>query len=112
MPMVMGFNPRIFLLLGGLVSGVIWLLLHDGRLGSARKPNHAKLSLVATNTDNAVIITSPAGKIEWVNDAFSRISGYSLAEVAGKMPGAVLPGQLNGAKPMQQIVSAQAPKPR
>ncbi len=74
MPMVMGLNPGIFLLLVGLVSGVIWLLLYDGRLGSARKPNHAKLSLVATNTDNAVMITSPAGKIEWVNDAFSRIS--------------------------------------
>ncbi len=110
MTMVMGINPGIFLLLVGLVCSVIWLLRYDGRLGSARKPNRAKLSLVATNTDNAVMITSPAGKIEWVNDAFSRISGYSLAEVAGKMPGAVLPCQLNAAKIMQQIGSGMATK--
>ncbi len=51
-----------------------------------------KLALVAQNTDNAVIITDAEGYIEWVNDGFTRISGYSAAETVGHKPGQVLQG--------------------
>jgi PAS domain S-box-containing protein len=43
-----------------------------------------KLALVAAHTDNAVIIADAELRIEWVNEAFTRISGYSLAEVSGR----------------------------
>lgn len=36
-----------------------------------------KLSLVASKTDNAVIIADDSGKIEWVNDGFIRMTGLS-----------------------------------
>ena len=52
-----------------------------------------KLSVIATNTDNAVVITGPNGKIEWINDAFTRITGYVLADVIGKVPGSFLQGK-------------------
>lgn len=55
----------------------------------------AKLSQIASQTDNAVILTDLAGKTEWANDAFSKITGYSLAEVIGKSPGDVLQGELS-----------------
>jgi PAS domain S-box-containing protein len=45
-----------------------------------------KLSLVASRTDNPVLITSPDGNIEWVNEAFCRVMEYSLEEVVGKNP--------------------------
>lgn len=51
------------------------------------------LSLVAKNTDNAVIITDPDGRILWVNEGFERISEYTLEEVQGRKPGHVLQGQ-------------------
>lgn len=51
-----------------------------------------KLSLIATQTDNAVIITDSKGKIEWVNDAFNQITGYSLEESRNKTPGSLLQG--------------------
>ncbi len=51
-----------------------------------------KLSLVASRTDNLVIIGSPDGKIEWVNSAFCRIMEYTLEEVIGKEPGQLLSG--------------------
>lgn len=35
---------------------------------------------------NAIIITNEFGNIEWVNPAFTRFSGYTAAEVAGKNP--------------------------
>ncbi len=45
-----------------------------------------KLSLVASKIQNSVLITDAAGVIEWVNDAFTVLTGYALPEVVGKMP--------------------------
>ena len=50
------------------------------------------LSLVADETDNAVIITCPEGLIDYVNPGFERLTGYKLAEVQGKKPGTLLQG--------------------
>lgn len=51
------------------------------------------LSRIAELTINAVIITDAKGYIEWVNDSFVRITGYTLEEVIGKKPGHVLQGE-------------------
>ncbi|MFZ4775216.1 MAG: PAS domain S-box protein [Terrimicrobiaceae bacterium] len=48
--------------------------------------NSEQLSLLARCTANAVIFTDPARKITWVNEAFSRITGYSADEAIGKNP--------------------------
>lgn len=50
------------------------------------------LSLVARGTDNGVIITDAQGRTEWVNEAFTKHTGYTLAELLGRTPGAVLQG--------------------
>ena len=50
----------------------------------------SKLSMIATLTSNAAIVTDLGGRIEWVNAGFERISGYTLAEVRGRKPGEVL----------------------
>ncbi|MEP4546226.1 MAG: PAS domain-containing methyl-accepting chemotaxis protein [Saccharospirillum sp.] len=50
------------------------------------------LSLVANETDNSVIITDANGLIDYVNPGFERLTGYSLQDVAGKKPGALLQG--------------------
>ncbi|MFO8022458.1 MAG: two-component regulator propeller domain-containing protein, partial [Perlabentimonas sp.] len=39
-----------------------------------------KLSIVASHTDNAILITSPEGEIQWVNESFTRIYGYTVEE--------------------------------
>lgn len=51
-----------------------------------------KLSLVASETVNAVLICDPEGRIDWVNTGFSRITGYDISEVKGRLPGDVLAG--------------------
>ena len=51
-----------------------------------------KLAVVAANTSNAVIITDTAEHIEWANEGFTRITGYTLDEVRGKRPGDFLKG--------------------
>jgi PAS domain S-box-containing protein len=39
---------------------------------------------------NAVMISNYAGRIEWVNPAFTALSGWSFEEALGKIPGALL----------------------
>lgn len=51
-----------------------------------------RLSLVARCTNNAVIITDPDGLVEWVNEGFTRVSGYTLDDVRGRKPGHILQG--------------------
>jgi PAS domain S-box-containing protein len=65
-----------------------------------------KLALVAQNTDNAVIITDAEGHIEWVNDSFTRISGYSAAEAVGRKSGQVLQGHATDPAAVEQMREA------
>lgn len=51
-----------------------------------------KLSHIARETNNAVVITDASGKIQWVNEAFTRITEFALSEVVGKTPGHCLQG--------------------
>jgi PAS domain S-box-containing protein len=52
----------------------------------------AFLALLARRTTNAVIVTDAAGRTEWVNDGFTRITGYAPAEIIGRSPGSLLQG--------------------
>ena len=51
-----------------------------------------KLSLIATHSQNMVVVTDAARTITWVNEAFTRRTGYTLGEVAGLNPGRLLQG--------------------
>ncbi|UUO07574.1 CHASE domain-containing protein [Blastopirellula sp. J2-11] len=51
-----------------------------------------RLAKIIRRTSNGVIITDIDGKIEWVNDGFTRISGYRLEEALQKTPSELLYG--------------------
>jgi PAS domain S-box-containing protein len=45
-----------------------------------------RLSLVARNTSNCVVITDPERRIQWVNESLIKLSGYSFDEIVGNYP--------------------------
>ena len=51
-----------------------------------------QLALVAQGTDNGVLITDANVRTEWVNDGFIKHTGYTLADMLGRVPGIVLEG--------------------
>lgn len=52
-----------------------------------------RMSQVARQASNSVIITDAEGRIEWINDAFTKMTGYALQELKGRAPGEVLHGE-------------------
>ncbi len=93
-------RDQIALVQSGILTVIMLLVIGSGvfvlRPFTRRARREAEqlqmLSLVARFTDNAVIITDREGYIEWVNEGFTRISGYTLDEVVGRKPGDFLQG--------------------
>ncbi|NBZ86516.1 hybrid sensor histidine kinase/response regulator [Stagnihabitans tardus] len=72
------------------------LLKHqqEQELARAALARHAaeseRLALVAQYANDSILVCGPDGRIEWVNDTFTRITGYAMAEVLGHLPAEVL----------------------
>jgi PAS domain S-box-containing protein len=45
----------------------------------------SRLALVAQHMEDGVVIADTEGRIEWVNDAFTRLSGYTRTEATGRL---------------------------
>lgn len=63
-------------------------------------------SMIAEESDNAVIITDKNGMAEWVNRSFVRITGFTLDEVKGNRPCDLLKGEATDATTVEQISNA------
>ncbi|MGM9488606.1 sensor domain-containing protein [Ideonella sp. YS5] len=61
---------------------------HDQLAGQAQQLE--RLAMVAGRTQNGVVITDAQGLLVWANEAFSRVTGYSLEEARGIKPAALL----------------------
>jgi two-component system sensor histidine kinase/response regulator len=79
--------------LAHLPQGGLLGVIHDITARKAAQDEIAKLSLVASCTDNLVVITDADGRVEWVNRAFVQRTGFGLDDMIGRPPGQVLQGQ-------------------
>ena len=51
-----------------------------------------KFQLVVEHTSNMVVVTTADGEVEWVNQAYTDVTGWTLDEVHGRKPGSYLRG--------------------
>jgi PAS domain S-box-containing protein len=61
-------------------------ITHDVTEEKKKSEEFARLAIVAEKTNSIVIITNERGEIQWVNESFNRITGYSSDFVIGKYP--------------------------
>ena len=54
--------------------------------------SESRLADIARRTSNSIVVTDAQGRIEWVNQGFTRVTGYTLGECAGLTPGSLLQG--------------------
>lgn len=77
------------------VDGCIFDITNRKKTEAALKKSEdevKRLALVAHNTTNSVMITDEEEYITWVNEGFTRITGYTLEEIRGKKIGFSLEG--------------------
>lgn len=67
------------------VGGVV-LHFRDVTEGHFAAERLARLAAAVEQADEAVVISDPAGRIEYVNPAFERMTGYAAAEAVGENP--------------------------
>jgi PAS domain S-box-containing protein len=72
--------------LTSLPDGGIICICRDKTDEKNQKQILDRASIVAENTHSVVIISDPQLRIQWVNKAFTDVTGYTLEEVIGKDP--------------------------
>ncbi len=75
----------------GVVTGFMSIQLDT----TARKEAEAearRLALVASRTASSVLLADREWRTEWLNDSFTRLTGYTLADVRGRRPSSFLAG--------------------
>jgi len=83
---------------GGLLSLLLAVTVYLLAAGRARAEQMARdmtadlarLAMVASHTTNAVLILDAEHRINWVNEGFTRVTGYTLSEAQGRLPGDLL----------------------
>ncbi len=74
-------------------TGQLLLVTREVSERMATEEEVKKLSLIARQTSNSVVITDIDGKITFVNPGFEIITGYRESEVMGRKPGDFLQGE-------------------
>ncbi len=64
------------------------------------------LQIVIENTSVLVVITNAQCEIEWVNGAYTRLTGWSIDEIRGRTPGSFLHGPATDRATVQRINEA------
>ena len=67
-------------------------IVHSGTAICSENRVKDALAFAARNTTSGIVITDPAGRIQWVNTGFESITGWTLAEVQGRRPSEFLHG--------------------
>jgi PAS domain S-box-containing protein len=99
-------------LLSILLALSTWLLLSAReramRLAQRMTADLRRLGQVVQRTTNAVFGTDLDLRINWINEGFTRISGYSAAEAVGRTPGELLRHPLTDPAVIAQLGDAAA----
>ncbi len=81
-------------LASALLAALVWLQTAGRRraeaLAQGMTADRERLAQVVRHTSNAVSITDRALRITWINEGFTRITGYPAHEALGKTPGELL----------------------
>lgn len=81
-------------------------MIQDITEKKVKEQEFQRLSLVANNTDNSVIITDRNGLTEYVNSGFTKMTGFTPDEIIGKKPGELLQGPLTDKETIKKLSDA------
>ena len=62
-----------------------------------------RLSVVASKTNSGVVILSASGQTKWVNEGYTRITGYTIEDLQNDQPGDLLLGEGSDVKALERM---------
>lgn len=65
-----------------------------------------RLSLVASKAESGILICDNLGAVEWCNEAFYRLTGYTLEDIRGQRPIELLHGQDSDAQAGPRMIAS------
>ncbi|MCE2966098.1 MAG: PAS domain-containing protein [Phycisphaerales bacterium] len=97
-PSVVAQSEQVLVIAGVLFSvalGLTTLMFalarrRESTLAAGMSAELERLAMVARCTRNMVLICDANRRIIWVNDAYTRVTGYTLEESLGRNPGEIL----------------------
>ena len=78
-------------------------LSNEQKINSVADQQIKVLAKVVAQVNEAIIITDGNGKVEWVNDGFTKINGFTLEEVKGKELSNILYGSITDKELIKSI---------
>lgn len=82
--------------------------LDSARIAAADAARKAeRLALVAQHATDSIVFTAPDGRIEWVNEGFTRVTGYSFDEAVGQQPGDLLNSEETSLAALDALLQAR-----
>lgn len=104
-------------MLSGMMTATVWALTRARRraiqLAERMTTNlrHSeaearRLALVASRTASAVMLTDAEWRIDWINDSFTRLFGYTADEVKGRLPADFLQGPNTSVETLAAMAAA------
>ncbi len=74
-------------------SGILYTaFVRDVTHEVTRREERRLLSLAVNETDSAIVVVRPDGRTIYINDGFTRMLGYQLSDMLGKIPSSVVKG--------------------
>ncbi len=91
------------LAMSALVAVLTWALVNSRRqalklaedqIAGLRQAEEeaSRLAMVASRTGNGVVLTDTDWRVQWINDGFTRLFGFTLDEIRGRQPGSFMAG--------------------
>jgi PAS domain S-box-containing protein len=108
------FNPELAAHVAGLREAVTTALMQKVRPTDLPPRSLRDRILAAAESmpqeqePDALIVTDGAGRVIWVNEAFEKLCGRPLADMAGRKPGQVLQGPQTDPGTVEKIRAALA----
>ena len=104
-------SPKLIAVVGTASSIILAALIFNlgsshrkaTKLAASMTEQVRRLSMVAKNTSNAVMITDADHKIIWVNEGFTAITGYTPEECIGQWPGDLLKSENTDPNTLREI---------
>jgi diguanylate cyclase (GGDEF)-like protein/PAS domain S-box-containing protein len=96
----------VLLLIVAVVEPTVAFVKAQYRRLNAQTHELARLAMVAEHTTNAVMVADEQRRIVWVNQAFTRISGYASGTVLGKGADTLLLHEVVDAHAVSTILTA------